>query len=220
MLFFAVLLSSIHKRNHHAPGQKFEENAMIVKGKGLLKDGDIVVRLHKSPASAIIKGLNQVDKSYSHAGIVQIENGKPEVYHIMPSEGNLKGVIRKASFNHFCDPTENAAFGIYRYQLSSDELAKEKTILQKWFEEKIAFDPLFDLLSNDRMYCSEMVAKLIENATQQRLNIKPTTITESELKLFRAKYNLPESCGQGGMVYSIDNLYLNNSCECVMRFNF
>jgi hypothetical protein len=216
MLFFAVLLSSVQ----HPPEQKSGALAMIAKGKDLLKDGDIVVRLHNSPASAIVRDFNQVDKSYSHAGIAFIENGCAMVYHITPSEDNRKGIIRKDSFGLFCNPAENTAYGIYRYQLSGNELAEAKIIMQQWRQKKIAFDPLFDLQTDDRMYCSEMVAKLMAKATQNRLTITPSAITTSDQNLFRAKYHLPDSCGRGGKVYSIDNLYLSNSCKCVMKCNF
>ena len=220
MLVFAAMLSSVQKKQDHPPEQKSGALAMIAKGRDLLKDGDLVVRLHNSPVSAIVRDFNRVDKSYSHAGIVFIENECPMVYHITPSEDNRKGIIRKDSFLLFCNPAENTAYGIYRYQLSSNELARAKIILQQWFEKRIAFDPLFGLQTDDRMYCSEMVAKLIAKTTEQRIIIKTTTTTTSEQRLFRTKYHLPDSCGREGKVYSIDNLYLNSSCKCVMKFNF
>ena len=162
MLLVAALLSSVHTRPHNAWEQKCSHALeMITKGRELLKDGDVVLRLHNSRASAIIRDFNRVDKSYSHAGVVLMEGGCPMVYHIMPSEDNRKGIIRKDSFLQFCNPAENTAYGIYRYQLSRKELAQEKIILQQWFEKRIAFDPLFDLQTDERMYCSEMVAKLM-----------------------------------------------------------
>jgi hypothetical protein len=220
MLFLAALLSSVQKRQYDPPEPKSYALAMIDKGKHLLKDGDLVVRLHNSPVSAIVRDFNREDKSYSHAGIVLIENGCPMVYHIMISEDNRKGVIRKDSLPLFCNPAENTAYGIYRYQLRSNELARAGIILQQWFEKKIIFDPLFDLQTDEQMYCSEMVAKLIGKATEQRITIKATTMTLWEQRLFRTKYHLPDSCGRGGKLYSIDNLYLNSSCNCVMKFNF
>ena len=99
MLLFAALLSSVHTRPYNAWEQKYSYAlAMITKGKELLKDGDIVLRRYNSPASEIIRDFNRGDKSYSHAGVVLMEGGCPMVYHIMPSEDNRKGIIRKDSF--------------------------------------------------------------------------------------------------------------------------
>lgn len=217
MLLFAVLQSSVQTAQHH-PSRNRDVLTMIARGKNQLRDGDLVVRLHKSPASTLVRNFNRVDKSYSHAGIVLVENDCPMVYHITPSENNRKGNIRKDSFHLFCNPAENSAFGIYRYQLSSNELKRAKSILQQWFEQKVAFDPLFDLQTDDRMYCSEMVAKLIARATQQRLILGITTTSPLERELFRAKQHLPDSCGRQEKVYSIDNLYMHNSCKCVLKF--
>src|SRR5436190_4122679 len=130
MLLFAALLSSVDTRPHSAGEQKYSHALeMITKGKELLKDGDVVLRLHNGPVSEIIRDFNRVDKSYSHAGVVLMEGGCPMVYHIMPSEDNRKGIIRKEAFLQFCNPAENSGYGIYRYQLSRKELAQEKIIL-------------------------------------------------------------------------------------------
>jgi hypothetical protein len=83
MLFLAVLLCFVQTTQPH-PSKNSDAIPMIAKGKDQLIDGDIAVRLHNSPASAIIRDFNRVDKSYSHGGIVHIGNGCAMVYISTP----------------------------------------------------------------------------------------------------------------------------------------
>src|ERR1043165_5633351 len=87
---------------------------MIQEAETLLQEGDLIVRLNKAPTSFYIQQFNRVDKSYSHAGIVLIEKGKPVVYHLSHGSENPEDKVCCFSIARFCDPQENLAFAIFR----------------------------------------------------------------------------------------------------------
>src|SRR5215831_13330338 len=154
-----------------------DPNIMIREGQSLLKEGDLVVRLNRDPSSQFIKNFNQHDKSYSHSGIILFENEYPYVFHILNGEENPDDKLRKDSLSSFCDPRKNIAYGIFRYEMTPDEISKLKDCVQKWYNQGVRFDFRFNLESDDRMYCSEMISKALAEATDKRIIIKPTKLT-------------------------------------------
>lgn len=193
---------------------------MISEGQTLLKEGDLVVRLNQDPASQFIKNFNRHDKSYSHSGIVLFENGYPYVFHIINREENPDERIRKDSLKQFCSPRKNMAYGIFRYAMTPDEIKKLKDIIYKWYAEGIEFDSLFNLNTDSRMYCSEMVSKALSSATNNRIRIKTTGLTITEALTFSAYTHLPFSYACRLKVISIDDLYTNSFCRLIKRYNY
>lgn len=193
---------------------------MITEGQTLLKEGDLVVRLNRDPASRFIKNFNRHDKSYSHAGIVLFENGYPYVFHIINGEENPGERIRKDSLKQFCSPGKNMAYGIFRYEMTPCEIKKLKGTIYKWYANGIQFDSLFNLNTNSRMYCSEMVSKALSSATNNRIRIKTTGLTITEALTFSAYTHLPFSYARRLRAISIDNLYTNSFCRLIKRYNY
>jgi hypothetical protein len=95
---------------------------MINEGQTLLKEGDLVVRLNQDPTSQFIKNLNRHDRKYSHAGIVLYEKGYPIIYHIVNGDEQPDGQLRKDSLSKFCNPRKNLAYGIFRYEMETNEI--------------------------------------------------------------------------------------------------
>lgn len=193
---------------------------MIEEGESLLKEGDLVVRLNQEPASRFIKNFNRHDKSYSHAGIVLFENGYPYVFHIVNGEENPDERLRKDSLKQFCSPRKNNAFGIFRYQLKPDQVKRLREVIHKWYTEKIRFDSAFDLNTNDRMYCSEMVSKALSVATNQKISIETTGLTTPEALVFSTYMHLPFSRTKDLKLVSIDDLYCNSFCHLIKRYSY
>ncbi len=193
---------------------------MITEGQTLLKEGDLVVRLNRDPVSQFIKNFNSHDKSYSHSGIVLFENGYPYVFHIINGEENPGERIRKDSLKQFCSPAKNMAYGIFRYEMTPCEIKKLKDTIYKWYANGIQFDSLFNLNTDSRMYCSEMVSKALASATNNRIRIKTTGLTISEALTFSAYTHLPFSYACRLKVISIDDLYTNSFCRLIKRYNY
>lgn len=193
---------------------------MIAEGQILLKEGDLVVRLNRDPVSQFIKNFNRHDKSYSHSGIVLFENGYPYVFDIINGEENPGERIRKDSLKQFCSPGKNRAYGIFRYEMTQGEIKKLKSIIYKWDANGIQFDSLFNLNTDSRMYCSEMVSKALSSATNNRIRIKTTGLTITEALTFSAYTHLPFSYARRLKVISIDDLYTNSFCRLIKRYNY
>jgi hypothetical protein len=193
---------------------------MIEKGESLLQEGDLVLRLNHDPASQFIKYFNRSDKSYSHAGIVLFENGFPYVYHIVNGDENPGEQIRKDSLFRFCNPRKNFGFGIYRYKIDSAEVKKLKASVYGWQETKVQFDHSFNLASDDRMYCSEMITKALAKATGKRIEIAGTQPTAIEAAVLSSHAHLSLAAAKKMKVIAIDNLYINTHCAPVFRYQF
>jgi Permuted papain-like amidase enzyme, YaeF/YiiX, C92 family len=193
---------------------------MIKEGQALLKEGDLVLRLNTDPGSQYIKNFNRQDKSYSHAGIVIVENGYPYVYHIVNGEENPDEKLRKDSLHRFCNPRRNYGYGIYRYQLATVEMKRLKQLLHQWYKQGIYFDSSFNLKTDNRMYCSEMISKALTRVTRKRIKTATTAPTTAEATFFSAFMRLPFSYTSTLRVVTIDNLYLHPACYMVKRFDY
>lgn len=222
-LFFLLLLFSSctirDKQQTTAPISGYAQAYdMINNGLELLQDGDLVVRAHHDLSSQFIRQLSRQDKHYSHAGIVQYQNGYPFIYHIVAGDENPDGKLLKDSLLYFANPRTNDGFAIYRYDLDEHEKQSLQTLLQKWYQQGLSFDYNFDIENDDKMYCSEMIKKLLSRATNNRIQISTTMPTDEERIFFAAqtKTKVPRNMP----VVAIDNLYLNKNCHLVKQFNF
>jgi hypothetical protein len=193
--------------------------ATIKEAQSYLKDGDLVVRLNRDPASWFIKQFNRHDKSYSHAGIVFFENGCPYVFHAINGEGSPHEMLKRDSLGKFCNPGANVAFAIYRYNLNPEETKKAKSLVCDWYSKGVRFDFSFNLNSDDRMYCSEMVSKALTRASK-RILIESTQLTAAEANCFSAYTHLPYAYAIKLQLVSIDALYLNPCCRLVKEYNY
>lgn len=218
--FYSGIGNSKNRESKPAPGNYIDPYLLIQEGQALLKEGDLVARLNQDPTSRFIKDFNRHDKSYSHAGIVLYENGYPYIYHIVNGDENPDEKLRKDSLNRFCNPGRNAAYGIFRYDMSTDEIKRLKNLIHKWYAKKVRFDPTFNLKTNDKMYCSEMISKALGLATNKRLLTGTTKLTDTEAKLFSEYGHLPFAYTSKLSVVSIDDLYTNSFCHLIKKYNY
>lgn len=193
---------------------------MINEGQSLVKEGDLVVRLNQDPASRFIKNFNRHDKNYSHAGIVLYEGGYPYIYHIVNGEENPGEKLRKDSLKNFCNPRNNTAYGIFRYEMTTEEIKNLKDLIHKWYEKGVRFDFNFNLETDDRMYCSEMVSKALASATRERIKIRTTKPTATEAGIFSFYMHLPLAHAIKLQIIAIDDLYANPYCRLVKEYRY
>ena len=203
-----------------APANYVDPYTMIHEGQSLLKEGDLVVRLNQDPTSQFIKNFNRQDKKYSHAGIVLFEKGYPFIYHIVNGEENPDEKLRKDSLSWFCNPRKNLAYGIYRYELREGEIKRLKARIHQWHAKGVKFDCTFNLKTDDKMYCSEMIRKALESVTNKRISIETTDLTSTEAGLFSVYMHLPLTYTSKLKIVSIDNLYKTMSCKLIKEYNY
>jgi hypothetical protein len=202
------------------PVRNKNPNFMITEGQSLLKEGDLVVRLNRDPTSQFIKYFNRHDKSYSHSGIVLFENGYPYIFHIVNGQENPGEKLRKDSLSRFCNPRNNSAYGIFRYEMNAGEIKVLKDLIHKWYDNGVRFDTEFNLKTDDRMYCSEMISKVLQKATAKRIMIEPTKLTTIEARLFSTHTHLSYTYTSTLKIISIDNLYMNPFCHLINAYAY
>ncbi len=132
----------------------------------LLRDGDLVVRTGADAISVMLRQMNLRDKTYSHCGIVMIEDGYPFVYHSIGGEDNPDERLRRDSAAFFFSPIYNERMGIARLDLTSTQIEELHVVVRRYYAARIPFDMDFDMATDDKLYCAEFVYKAIGESTK------------------------------------------------------
>lgn len=138
-----------------------QADSLIAATLPLIQNGDIITRTGNDFTSETLRKLNRRDKTFSHIGIVSIENGQVFVFHALGGDFNPNQKILHEPFLEFVSPLGNRSFGIFRYNIS--EQAKQQYLhnAEKHYKNGVIFDMDFDLKTDDKLYCAEFVAKSI-----------------------------------------------------------
>ena len=162
---------------------------LIDRVKPLLESGDLIFRNGNDDVSRAARSMNRKDTSFSHCGFVYRENDSFFVYYAIGGIYNPSQKLKRELLDSFCNPKENDAIGIYRYNLSIKEEGKLDTIVKRYFNAGLKFDMYFNFLSDDVMYCSEFVFKSLNQSTNGslskyvRLDTIPFGVTTDDLFL-------------------------------------
>lgn len=168
---------------------------------GLLRQGDMVVRSGRDVTSQMFMRFNQKDKTYSHCGIVMIENGYPFVYHAIGGEDNPDAKLRRDSAAFWFSTVYNTGLGIVRFDLNNTAQDSLKKIVRQYYKERRMFDMNFDLGSDERLYCAEFVYKALTRAAGDNTYVKPVTFF-------------------GYSFIAVDNLYQNEHAKLVCQVRY
>lgn len=190
-----------------------------------IREGDLVLRCGNDYVSESLRDFSQQEKLYSHSGIAFIHNGEMFIYSNMAGDINPDEVMRRDNVDSFLTPANNVAAGVYRYDLSNEELQKLKSIIESHFNNKLQFDMNFDLSTNDKMYCAELIAKAVQEASGKRIIFSKSIINralkEKYLKKLLEKKIVPSAKVAEQREYlALDNLYFNIHCREVKKLIF
>ena len=191
--------------------------------KNTCEPGDLVVRLGDDFISDRIRYLSAKDNSYSHAGIIVMHNNKKMVCHIYPDDF-VPGAdtVRYDLIDSFLNRRTNLKCALYRYNLSANEKINFEAELNKYYSNKVHFDKRYELASDDKLYCSEMIYKALKKVTDERIVIEQSNVPEKMqhlISVYFKKYNFSKKIIANRKIISIDNLYLNSHCKLVMKFS-
>lgn len=148
----------------------------IDSGIRMLKTGDVVVRTGNDITSYMLCKVNWRDKTYSHCGLVVVENGYPFVYHSIGGEDNPDELLRRDSASFWFSPQNNLGYGIVRLDMPNDREEILVKQIKQFYKERKKFDMDFDLATDDRFYCAEFVSKTICLATGDSSFFTPTSV--------------------------------------------
>ena len=193
--------------------------------KDSIREGDLVLRCGNDFISESLSDFSQTEKLYSHSGIAIMDNGTMYIYSNMAGDINPDEIMRRDVVDSFITPVHNIAVGIYRYDITPLELQNLKNIIHAHYNNKLPFDMNFDLSTNDKMYCAEMIAKSVEQATGKRIVFSKSLITpalkEKYLKKLLEKKVIPSAKVAEQREYiALDNLYMNPHSREVTKIVF
>ena len=181
--------------------KNIKARATIKHSKKIIRQGDMILRTGNDFTSESLRRLSLNDKTYSHCGIASIENDTIYVYHSLGGEWNPDERLRKDPVELFCNPEENRGFGIFSFNFDARQKHTLDSLLQSWHKKGLMFDMQFDLTTDDRMYCTELVSKAIKIATDANISFATTTLNNFKF-------------------VSIDNLFLHKNCIEKQRFRY
>lgn len=131
----------------------------------LLQNGDLVLRTGADATSYMLRQMNRTDRTYSHCGIVMVEDDYPFVYHSIGGEDNPDSRLRRDSVSFFFSPVSNERLGIARLDINGDQIGALHHIVKRYYKMAVPFDMDFDLLTDSSFYCAEFVYKSVQEAT-------------------------------------------------------
>jgi len=123
-----------------------------------LKNGDIVFRKGRSMESRVVL-ITDRSSSYSHVGVIYMLNEIPYVIHTVPDESEIcVDYVKMEKLSVFFS-SENASIGsVFRLKEQYANFAKLAALTAKsYFDDKFIFDDAFDLRSENKLYCTELV---------------------------------------------------------------
>ena len=162
----------------------------------LFHSGDIIFRDGRGLISNAFKKFSQTDSRYSHAGIIHKENGKTFVLHLIDSRDDNN--MKKETLNEFCSGIRSNGFAVYRTNLDGNKI---DSIAKFFYSKNIKFDTDFSLMTDDKMYCTELIYKVLILVSGD-VNFLPLT-TISGIKY--------EAC---------DNIYLSSHLKKIYSFDY
>jgi hypothetical protein len=124
----------------------------------LFESGDLIFRDGRGIVSRAFRSFSLKDPRYSHAGILHKENNRLYVYHLIGGEEGRNNKMRKEPLRDFINPSLADGFAIYRCSLNSTKI---DSLAGRWYRQGILFDSHFNLDTDDKMYCTEMVYKAL-----------------------------------------------------------
>lgn len=195
---FLLFLTSCHNTQTKNHRDKFVP--CISSFKTVIRSGDLILRNGTDAISRAARGFNRTDTSYSHCGLLQVENDSIFVYHALGGGYNPSQHLMRQPLENFCNPEENNKIAIYRYTLSDDQSKKLKAVIKKYYLAGLPFDVFFNFSTDDKMYCSEFVFKSLNEALDGSL-----------ISLLKTD--------QDPVYITIDDLYLNEKAVFIRRIS-
>lgn len=190
--------------------------------KNICQQGDLIVRLGDDFISDRIRYLSAKDYSYSHAGIIVIHNNEKMVCHIYPDDFTPGAdTIRFDKIDTFLNRRTNLKCALYRYDLSGSEKINMQHELDKYYDNKVRFDKKYELKTDDKLYCTEMIYKVLKKVTNDRIAIEQSNVPQKMqhlVSVYFKKYNYSNTTISSRKIIAIDKLYDNPHSRLIMKF--
>lgn len=136
-----------------------------------IRNGDIIYRHGNGFFSDYFRKSSNREQLYSHGGIITIDNNNVYVIHSEASELTGIGGVRKESLNAFLKDISTWAV----YRLDTTQVVRDSIVYvaTQYLNKETPFDLDFDNTSDNKVYCTELIALSINKSTHRNL-IKAT----------------------------------------------
>ena len=193
-------------------------DSLTSSGRSRLQDGDLLMRSDDDFESLSLQNFSQKDRTYSHSGMVFLEDSSWWVYHSMAGAENPGESLKREAFDSFVNPLKKTGFGIFRYALQPAEIDSLHRLYQKYYAERMPFDKSFNLSTNDSMYCSEIIFKSLQKVTQNRIILPTSVLTNFKPKTTSVHFK--NTFFKRFEYIGLDDLYMNSFCKKIFTAQF
>jgi uncharacterized protein YycO len=106
--------------------------------------------------------MNDPGTNFSHVGLVCLINGAPFIVHAVPGEPDENGdeLVKCDRPDEFLSPEKASHFAVCRMTSDTADYSRKaaKTALS-FFKARIPFDKAFDIKTDNKLYCTELIWK-------------------------------------------------------------
>lgn len=145
-----------------------------------INNGDLILRCGRSTESFAVY-LADDNSEFTHIGIISIENEITYVIHAVPHKNKL---VKKENINEFLKSKNASKYAVYRSNYNPFFLNKVVKEANSFYTQKYEFDNEYDLTTNTKLYCTELVLKAFNNVG---LSLKVKT---KEFNYMLGKHNI------------------------------
>ena len=129
----------------------------------IFNNGDLISRKGHGIFSDIFSSIGKGESPYSHVGIINKINNEVFVIHTEANEITGIGFAKEDCLIDFINNASSAA--LYRVKRVSSN-KRQSIVLNalRYVRDKIPFDTDFDLSSDNKLYCTELVYKAFRDS--------------------------------------------------------
>lgn len=140
-------------------------NSWKVKAPIALELGDLVFRRGQGAWTHFFVNASSREKRFSHVGIVSGVGDEINLIHADADEYTGRGCVHTEKWNGFFENALECA--VFRYE--GDSVVASNMVVNAKRRLGVEFDSLFDMSETNKLYCSEMVRIVVNEASKTNL---------------------------------------------------
>jgi hypothetical protein len=152
-----------------------------------IEHGDLVFRKGPSLESFTVYLIDK-EKEFSHVGIVYILDDEIQIIHAVPTKNHEKEWIKMERLSTFLCPKNASTYAIIRPIIEAEQKQKVAQEAYQFYQDKVYFDNDYDMRSNDKLYCTELIIKAFNNSD---IDIGNNPLTQINFMLNKHSILLP-----------------------------
>ncbi len=135
------------------------------------KSGDIIFVEGTSLRSSVVRFLEWGRADYSHVGLIVLEDGIPFIIHADPKQRR----VVKERWDAVLSPDRASGAAVFRVIGASEPVVSRACqFAEQYFSHAVPFDDEFDLNTDKKLYCTELVWRVYLSVGLD-LRIRPNT---------------------------------------------